>query len=172
MHHRHTRNHQRLIAGIKCGEHAAVGRCQSTASARHHALGDVEEFLLRHAGEAGGRALAERFHKVSRKASTMHVHPDAQYSGCIEHRVNASLGVVAHNQTAELQRRAGKAARRIIPEADGRIVVLEIGRHRACAYVAPFPNHGISKETIMSLIGIALKYNIVYLLPPCSRGRW
>ena len=56
----------------------------------------------------------------------MYVAAHSHYGGGVEHRVDAGLGVVAHNKSAELKSGAQEPVGGIVPKLGFGIVVLEV----------------------------------------------
>ena len=71
--------------------------------------------------------------------------------------------MVSHDEPAELQTGPYESFFTYAPELDGAVSVLEIGCGASCAEVAPFAYHGIAKESVVSLVGVACHHDVVDL---------
>ncbi len=151
-------------------ENAAVGIGELNTAARHHARGYVEKLRHRHIHISRSAALAERSNKRARKAAAVDIHPNAEHRGGVEHRIDATFRVVAHNHAAKLQAGAQKTLRGVIPQLYLRIVIFEIRGRASGPYITPLANHGIAQETIVRLVGVALHHHIVELAANLAPG--
>ena len=84
---------------------------------------------------------SEGRNKIPWVAITKYVCSHTDDSTCIKHSVDAALAMVSHHQAAKLEPSIGKPSFGIIPEFNGRIVVLEVGGICISTKVAPFSNH-------------------------------
>ena len=75
---------------------------------------------------AGCRALGERGDERAREACTIEVHTHTYGGGGVEHGVDARLGVVAHDEAAELESCVDKTALTYAPQFDGAVGVFEV----------------------------------------------
>lgn len=142
-------------------EYALVVVGQGDATALHYALGYAEKCGKADILEAGGAAaLAERRHKIPRKASSMNVDAYPKHCAGVNHAVNASLAMVAHEKSAKLPPGFEEALCRIIPDTDFSIVVLQIGGRGATTNVAPLANDGIANVAVVSLVAEAEHHGI------------
>ena len=100
----------------------------------------------------------------------MEVYTHADNSSCIEHAVYSGLGVIAHDEAAELQVSPHEALRGIVPYPYLRIIVLEIARISACSYVAPLPYHGVAEVAVVRLVAESEHDSIVDLSADLAIG--
>ena len=109
-----------------CDNSFGLWRQLDVASA-HHDPGCGKHVFQYYRLEAGSPAVAERWNECARKSAAMYVASDTHNCCCVEHRVDAGFGVVAHDQSAKLQAGAVEASGGVVPQPDRRIVVLEVG---------------------------------------------
>ena len=84
-------------------EQTTVSVGEFAMTSRHDTTGDCEELREVNILEAGGTTLAERGDEYTRHTFADDVAPDAD-SGCgVEGCVDSRLGVVAHDESAELE---------------------------------------------------------------------
>lgn len=87
-----------LFGGLADGHvEAAVSISELYAATCHHTGGSVEELCHRHIGISRRRAFAERGHEIAREARAVDIDTHAEDGGRVEHRIDAGLGVVAHD---------------------------------------------------------------------------
>lgn len=108
-------------------EYATVGVGQLETAAPHHTRCHLHERVDRYVGESSFRTtVLETRYELSRETGPMEVYTHADNSSCIEHAVYSGLGVVAHDEAAELQAGLEEAVAGIVPELYLGVVVLEV----------------------------------------------
>ena len=100
----------------------------------------------------------------------MEVDTYAHHRRGVEHAVDADFRVVAHNEAAEQEVCTHEGVRGVVPDADFRVVVLEVGGVRAGADVAPLPYHGVAEEPVVRLVGIPEHDDVVELAAGLTDG--
>lgn len=87
-----------LFGGLADGHiEAAMGIGELYATTGHHTGGGIEELGHRHVGISRRRAFAERGHEIAREARAVDIYTHTEDGGRVEHRIDAGLGVVAHD---------------------------------------------------------------------------
>lgn len=87
-----------LFGGLADGHvEAAVSISEFYVASGHHARCGIEELGHRHIGIPCRRPLAERGHEIAREARAVDIDTHAEDGGRVEHRIDADLGVVAHD---------------------------------------------------------------------------
>ena len=100
----------------------------------------------------------------------MNVDSHAYHRGGVEHGVDAGLGVVAHDETAELQVRGQETAGGVVPQLDFAVIVFEVRGHGSGTQVAPFADDGVAQEPVVRLVGEAEHHHVVQLAAHLAVG--
>lgn len=143
---------------MRCGledalKHTTVGVGEGNVAARHYSFGNLTEFFEGNIGHSSGRrTFGEAGDECAGKSGSVDVYTYTYYSSGVKHCVDSGFGVVAHDESAELQIRPHKGVGGVIPHPNLGIVVFEIGCVRSGADVAPLPYYGISEITVMGFI--------------------
>ncbi len=130
----------------------------------HHSFGYGKEFLDRDIYKTAICAtLLEAGNKYTWEPGPIDIDSHPNHCGCIEHHIHSEFGVVADDWATELKVGAHERVLAIVPEANLRIVVFQIGAIHPGADITPLPYHSIAEIAIVSFVGIAENHGIVNL---------
>ena len=94
----------------------------------------------------------------------------ADHGAGIEHGVDATLGVVAHDEAAELLSCRFHASGGVIPQTHFRVVVLEVGAVGVGAEVAPFADDRVADKAVMGFVGVTEHHHIAQFAAALAVG--
>ena len=85
---------------------------------------------------------------------------DAHHCSGVEEGADSALGVISHDETAELQAGIFHAVGGIIPQAHRGVIVFQVGTVRTGSQVTPLPYHGIADKAIVGFVRVPDHHHI------------